>query len=188
MFHHMIRIPMAVWRAYVRHFRTASDSRQLKMIVLPIFGLLVLCGLLLPRHPTAPTSARQKSPPTRTSAPTRTPRPPRNTPTTAPDVEQPAPIEPTATVEAPAAAQTEVPVVDAPAAAAAAAPAAAAVSGPVAPIGDECPPEAMIKGNQGTSGWIYHRPGGSSYRRTDPEQCFATSADAEAAGYRAAKR
>ena len=173
------RILLAVWRAYVRRVRAAEGSRKMAWIIVPIFGLLMLFGMLAPTAPAAPTSALQELPPTRTSAPTRTPRPPRNTPTTAPDVEQPAPVEPTATVEAPDVAQTAAP---------ADAPAAAAVSGPVAPLGDECPPEAMIKGNQGTSGWIYHRPGGSSYRRTDPEQCFATSADAEAAGYRAAKR
>ena len=175
------RILVAVWRAYVRRVRAAEGSRKMAWIIVPIFGLIMLFGMLTPTAPAAPTSARQKSPPTRTSAPTRTPRPPRNTPTTAPDVEQPAAIEPTATIEVPAEQPTEAPVVDEPVA-------APAVSGPVAPTGDECPPEAMIKGNQGTSGWIYHRPGGSSYRRTDPEQCFATSADAEAAGYRAAKR
>ena len=32
---------------------------------------------------------------------------------------------------------------------------------------------------------IYHVPGSRYYAVTDPEECFATAADAEAAGYRA---
>lgn len=69
-----------------------------------------------------------------------------------------------------------------PAAPAAAAP--AKPSGARAPQGSDCPAGFPFKGNQ--SG-IYHRPGGGSYKSTKPEQCFATSAEAEAAGYRAAK-
>ena len=34
---------------------------------------------------------------------------------------------------------------------------------------------------------IYHLPGQPYYDRTNPEECFATGAAAEAAGYRAAK-
>jgi hypothetical protein len=49
---------------------------------------------------------------------------------------------------------------------------------------DDCPPNAPIKGNQ--SG-IYHVPGGAYYGVTDPEECFATEADARAAGYRASE-
>ncbi|MCA1739490.1 MAG: hypothetical protein LC740_11900, partial [Actinobacteria bacterium] len=49
---------------------------------------------------------------------------------------------------------------------------------------NSCPPDAPIKGNQ--SG-IYHPPGSRSYNVTNPEECFASSADAEAAGYRAPK-
>lgn len=62
----------------------------------------------------------------------------------------------------------------------------AAVAGRVQPVGGECPDTAPIKGNQGSM--IYHVPGGGSYSRTRPEDCFATAADAEAAGYRRAKR
>jgi hypothetical protein len=50
---------------------------------------------------------------------------------------------------------------------------------------DDCPDFAPIKGNQ--SG-IYHVPGGAYYDVTDPEECFATEADAQAAGYRASER
>jgi micrococcal nuclease len=57
----------------------------------------------------------------------------------------------------------------------------------VAPNADgSCPPEAPIKGNADSG--IYHRPGQQAYNKTKAEDCFATPADAEAAGYRAAKR
>lgn len=48
-----------------------------------------------------------------------------------------------------------------------------------------CPPYAPIKGNR--SSMIYHKPGQAYYAATTPEQCFATAAAAEHAGYRAAK-
>jgi micrococcal nuclease len=51
--------------------------------------------------------------------------------------------------------------------------------------GNACPSEAPIKGNQ--SG-IYHVPGGQSYDRTNPEECFASEEEAQAAGYRKAER
>jgi hypothetical protein len=50
---------------------------------------------------------------------------------------------------------------------------------------DDCPDYAPIKGNQQSG--IYHEPDGAYYDETDPEECFATAADAEAAGYRASK-
>jgi hypothetical protein len=53
-----------------------------------------------------------------------------------------------------------------------------------------CPAGYPIKGNQGsrsTTDWIYHVPGGGSYAQTDPEECFASEADAQAAGYRRAR-
>jgi hypothetical protein len=51
---------------------------------------------------------------------------------------------------------------------------------------DDCPDGYAVKGN--ASSRIYHVPGGNSYDRTIPEFCFATAEDAEAAGFRAAKR
>ncbi len=61
-----------------------------------------------------------------------------------------------------------------------------AAGGAVAPISeDDCPPNAPIKGNQ--SG-LYHVPDGAYYDVTNPEECFATAADAEAAGYEASSR
>ena len=58
--------------------------------------------------------------------------------------------------------------------------------GAVPPISeDDCPRSAPIKGNQ--SG-LYHVPGGAYYEVTNPEECFATPAAAEAAGYEASSR
>lgn len=56
------------------------------------------------------------------------------------------------------------------------------------PQGEICPEDRPIKGNQGSSGWIYHQPGQSYYDVTNPEACFATTEEAETAGYRAAKK
>jgi len=58
--------------------------------------------------------------------------------------------------------------------------------GSVSPLGNDCPPQAPIKGNQ--SSGIYHVPSGQFYARTNPEECFASEADASAAGYRKSKR
>ena len=44
----------------------------------------------------------------------------------------------------------------------------------------------VIKGNQGSNGWIYHVPGMPYYEQTRAEQMFCTEADARAAGYRRA--
>ncbi len=53
------------------------------------------------------------------------------------------------------------------------------------PVGADCPSSAPIKGN--ANSMIYHRPGQEYYDVTVPEECFASSAAAERAGYRAAK-
>jgi micrococcal nuclease len=59
-------------------------------------------------------------------------------------------------------------------------------SGSAPPISENsCPPGFTIKGN-GDSG-IYHVPGGAYYDATNPEVCFATPADAQAAGFRASQ-
>ncbi len=50
---------------------------------------------------------------------------------------------------------------------------------------NDCPASHPIKGN--ASSGIYHVPGDAYYDETHPEECFATEADARAAGYRAAK-
>jgi endonuclease YncB( thermonuclease family) len=50
-----------------------------------------------------------------------------------------------------------------------------------------CPASTPIKGNQGSPEWIYHMPGQRYYDVANAEECFATRAAAERAGYRAAK-
>ncbi|STY85245.1 N-acetylmuramoyl-L-alanine amidase LytC precursor [Mobiluncus mulieris] len=52
------------------------------------------------------------------------------------------------------------------------------------PVGKECPASAPIKGNQDSM--KYHVPGGRFYKRTIPEQCFATESEAQAAGFQKA--
>lgn len=59
-------------------------------------------------------------------------------------------------------------------------------AGRAAPSGMACPAAHPIKGNR--SSMIYHRPGAEFYEQTRPEDCFASPADAEAAGYRASQR
>ena len=55
------------------------------------------------------------------------------------------------------------------------------------PIGGwNCPAWAPIKGN--ASSMIYHVPGGAFYDRTKPEECFASEAAAQNAGYRRSMR
>ncbi len=55
--------------------------------------------------------------------------------------------------------------------------------------GNSCPSDAPIKGNLSSSGeLIYHRPGDQYYNQTNPEECFASESDAQAAGYRASQR
>ena len=51
-----------------------------------------------------------------------------------------------------------------------------------------CPQSHPIKGNHGKTDWIYHAPGTTYFSRTKPEECFATAAEAETAGYRAPRR
>ena len=53
------------------------------------------------------------------------------------------------------------------------------------PVDGACPSGYPIKGNANSG--IYHVPGGRFYDRTLPERCYASAADAEADGYRAAK-
>ena len=73
---------------------------------------------------------------------------------------------------------------------------ASAQAGPSAPpiSKDDCPASHPIKGNnegrieERPLDPIYHVPGSRWYAVTDPEECFATVPDAEAAGYRAPRR
>lgn len=63
-------------------------------------------------------------------------------------------------------------------------PAGATLGAIAPPAGTDC----RIKGNISSSGKIYHVPEGSFYARTNPEQCFATEAEAQAAGFRKSSR
>jgi hypothetical protein len=54
----------------------------------------------------------------------------------------------------------------------------------VLPIDGSCPAGYPVKANARSG--IYHVPGGRFYERTIPERCYATAADAEHDGYRAA--
>lgn len=54
------------------------------------------------------------------------------------------------------------------------------------PRDGQCPADFPVKGNHSRSGdFIYHLPGSRFYDRTDAEVCFATEAEAQAAGFRA---
>jgi cell division protein FtsN len=46
----------------------------------------------------------------------------------------------------------------------------------------------QIKGNISSKSKIYHMPGGAFYDRTQAEQCFATEAEAIAAGFKKSSR
>ena len=113
-------------------------------------------------------ATRQATPPPTMSLPTSAPRPTRTPlPTTAP-TSLPSPI----------------PTVP---------PAPTFVIKDVAPVGNDCPAEAPVKGNIVDRGArkgdkIYHVPSSPSYQQTKPERCFVTVADAESAGYRAPAR
>jgi hypothetical protein len=49
----------------------------------------------------------------------------------------------------------------------------------------DCPDGFPVKANKPSG--IYHEPQSATYQRTIPEFCFATAADAEAAGFRASR-
>jgi hypothetical protein len=160
--------------------------------------------------PTATVAPTEPPRPQPTAPPTQVP-PPRPQPTaqpvatTAPPAQavpiMPPPAAPASTVRAltplptaaPLAATTRTPAPPAqvtPAAAPPSKPVSPALgAGRSAPRGRDCPPSHPIKGNHSSSGeWIYHPPRGQFYSRTIPEDCFATEADARAAGYRASQR
>ena len=56
----------------------------------------------------------------------------------------------------------------------------------VEPADGSCPASHPLKAN--TQSHIFHVPGGGSYDRTHAERCYAEAADAEADGFRQAKR
>lgn len=124
------------------------------------------------RGPTSTPKPTSTSIPTATDLPTALPPTREPTPTFAPSW-TPVP-RPTAT-RAPAVTSTPIPVLVVPADTSA------------KPISaNECPAAYPIKGNKNSM--IYHMPGGASYKTTKPEECFATEAAAQAAGYRKAAK
>ena len=70
----------------------------------------------------------------------------------------------------------------------ASAPVVTQYEGALPPTNDQCPASHPIKGNLSRNNvLIFHIPGSNNYERTKPEACFATEADAEAAGFRKAR-
>lgn len=66
---------------------------------------------------------------------------------------------------------------------------ASRTSATTAKVTPKAPAVCTVKGNRSSSGeWIYHVPGGQYYAITIAEECFATEAQAVAAGYRKSKR
>lgn len=111
--------------------------------------------------------------------------PPTEAPTAEPPTEEPT-AEP-ATAIPPAAEPVAPPATDLPAQTTEQQPAApAAQAGGVRAEAGTCPDSHPIKGNinEREDTRIYHMPGSQSYRQTKPEECFATEADAQAAGYK----
>jgi hypothetical protein len=168
-----------------------------------------------PATPTEPpataTPVPPTAPPTSPPKPTEPPPPPTATPprpTEPPPTPTAAPPPPTATV-APPPATPPAPPPPAPTTIAAPGPGSATSAKPAAgpavaqkpapppaaparqrPQGPNCPSSHPIKGNHSQRGGelIYHVPGDQFYRATLPEDCFATEADARAAGYRRSLR
>lgn len=56
----------------------------------------------------------------------------------------------------------------------------------VAPVDSGCPSGFPIKAKERSG--IYHEPGMLAYERTNPDRCYASTAEAESDGFRAAKR
>ncbi len=133
-----------------------------------------------PPQPVTPTSPPATRPPVPTGPVAPTPAEIAATPTRAAAPATPAPAPPTATAALAA---------SKPQASSGATSSGSSGAGRIAPQGMACPSSHPLKGNHSSSGeWIYHPPGGQFYSRTRPEACFASAADASAAGYRASQR
>jgi hypothetical protein len=65
-----------------------------------------------------------------------------------------------------------------------------AIVGGVSPVSrNACPDGYPVKGNINQQGQgISHVPGGAFYSQTNPERCFASEAEAWAAGFRPSRR
>lgn len=159
-------------------FRPMMQTRYAVLIV--VVGLLACGGATTPTPSASTVKPLVDGPPTVTVAPTIAVK----------VTSQPSPLPPTlaptqaSTVAPKPAAPTAVPPTPLPPTQPPAKPAA---KPGVKPTGNACPAGYPVKGNRTGKDWIYHVPGGRSYAATNPEECFATAADAAAAGYRAAQ-
>ena len=126
---------------------------------------IVLVGFLLYSGADEATPVDQASPRADT-----TPASPTTEPPASPTVEPNAKLTPTPTLT-PTADPTPTPTT--------------AAEPAVAPVGaGRCPKGARVKGETDDSGdQIYHRPGSADYGDTRAQECFASAADAGAAGY-----
>ena len=62
-------------------------------------------------------------------------------------------------------------------------------AGSAEPRGDDCPPDYPFKAaRRAPDDWRYFAPGDAGYGAAVPDDCFATAADAEVAGYRSLPR
>lgn len=125
--------------------------------------------------PTKTSEATATAKPTDTATPTVT-SVPSNTPTSVPPTSVPPTPVPTRVPAAPL--PFSAPVEQPPAAPP---PAAAGPQPGTSADGGSCPDSHPYKGNRNSG--KYHRPGCPHYSRTKAEECFASAADAEAAGY-----
>jgi hypothetical protein len=136
-------------------------------------AVIAPAATLAPTEAPAPTAA-----PAPTLAPTVAPVPTDTEAPAAPPTDTPVPV---AEKAQPTAAPAPRATIAAPKATAAPAPS----TGGVPPISAlDCPADHAIKGNKASDGRrLYHMPGIGSYDKTKPERCFATEAEAQAAGY-----
>lgn len=183
------------WTAYRELWRKGRMGIAVALLI-PCFACWLCSAVataVLPDAPTPTPRPTNTARPSRTPAPTRTTGPTRTAPpptkTDAPPTVAPATAVPALPTEAPPAAPAQIqPLLAVPPEQPAAPPPQPAAELPRrgSPQGGSCPAGLPIKGN--ADSMIYHVPGGGSYDATDPEECFATEADAVAAGYRRSKR
>ena len=181
------------WRAHYRGRggmgkRGAVRLGQFAMIV-TVVCVLAACGEIVVATPTNLPPTPTSAPLTATTVPTLVPTLPAQLPTA---TNLPPTITQTSTAtRVPAVVATAMPTRTLqPTVAPTSAP-SMMDSGKTAPVSrNACPNSHPVKGNLTTYNGerIYHVPGGQFYNATNPEACFATERDAQAAGYRRSLR